>query len=246
LWKTFWTSSSCSRVSISLRTVLERLLQVAEVGEGAADEQLGLPLLAGRLAHLLEPEVDEVELELLGLESGRVEPERPHPLEEEGDGAGVGEVAAPLVEVGAQRRDRARRVVGRGLDHHRDAVRRVALVEDLLVVGRVLARSLLDRRFDLVLRHVDRAGVLDRAAQRRVGLGVGTPGLDGDGDLLADARELLGHLVPAGEHRVLAGFEDASHGRSGAFEKGGSGLRAPGRAGVAETRRGFARSTSGI
>ena len=45
---------------------------------------------------------------------------------------------------------------------------RVALVEDLLVVGRVLAGGALDRRLDLVLRHVDGARVLDDAPQRRV------------------------------------------------------------------------------
>ena len=60
----------------------------------------------------------------------------------------------------------------------RDAVRRVALVEDLLVVRRVLARGALDRRLDLVLRHVDRARVLDRrAAARDWTSGSGPPAL---------------------------------------------------------------------
>ena len=105
---------------------------------------------------------------------------------------------------------------------------RVALVDDLLVVGDVLARGALDRRLDLVLRHVDRAGVLDDAAQLRVAGRVGTAGLDRDHDLLADAREGLGHAVPAGEHRVLAGFEDASH-RRRSLSPCGIGFAGPGR-----------------
>src|SRR5262245_58367629 len=37
--------------------------------------------------------------------------------------------------------------------------------------------------------------------------------LDGHDDFLGNARELLGHAVPARKHRVLSDFEDASHGR---------------------------------
>jgi hypothetical protein len=71
-------------------------------------------------------------------------------------------------------------------------------------------RSALDRGLDPVLRHVDRARVLDYAAQ--VGLLFGsTARLHGDRDVLADPRELLRHPVPPGEHGVLANFEDATH-----------------------------------
>ena len=52
--------------------VLERLLQLAEVGERAAEDELRLALLAGALAHLLEPVVDELELELVRVEPRRV------------------------------------------------------------------------------------------------------------------------------------------------------------------------------
>ena len=56
------------------------------------------------------------------------------------------------------------------------------------------------------------ARVLDDSPQERIGGGFGSARLHRDGDLLADARELLGHPVPAGEHRVFSSFEDASHG----------------------------------
>src|SRR6185295_4673942 len=105
-----------------------------------------------------------------------------------------------------------RRIIGRGLDEEGDAVRRVAFVEHLLEALRLLARGALDGRLDLVLRHVDGARVLDDAPQLRVVRRIGAAGAYGDDDLLADARELLRHAVPAREHRVLAGFEDASHG----------------------------------
>ena len=48
--------------------------------------------------------------------------------------------------------------------------------------------------------------------------GVGAARLDRDRDFLADAGELLRHAVPAREHRVLADFEDASHGNSTCLE----------------------------
>ena len=90
---------------------------------------------------------------------------------------------------------------------------RVAFVDDLVVGRRVLACRALDRRLDLVLRHVDGARVLDDAAERGIGVRIGAAGLHRDDDVLADPGELLRHPVPAGEHRVLAGFENASHGR---------------------------------
>ena len=98
-----------------------------------------------------------------------------------------------------------------GIDQDGDAVRCITLVKDLLEIRGVLAGGALDRRVDLVLRHVDRARVLDNSPQRRIAVRVGTAGLHGDRDVLADARDLLRHPVPPGEHRVLADFEDASH-----------------------------------
>ena len=52
-------------------------------------------------------------------------------------------------------------------------------------------------------------------ARRRAGFDVrvGAAGLDGHDDFLGNARELLGHAVPARKHRVLSNFEDTSHGR---------------------------------
>ena len=107
------------------------------------------------------------------------------------------------------------------------AMRRVALVQDFRVVGRILARGAADGRIRLVLRHVDGAGILQHAAQRRVRRGVGTAGVHRDGDVLGDPGELLGHAVPAGEHRVLSDFEYASHARMVAIRGQTARLAAP-------------------
>ena len=149
--------------------------------------------------------------------------EHAHLAELERDAARGAEVAAVLREDRAHRGDRARRVVRGRFDDHGHAVRRVALVDDLVVVRRVLADRALDRGLDLVLRHVDVARVLQDAAQRGIRARVGAAGFHGDDDFLVDARELLGHAVPAREHRVLADFEDSSH-RARIFARGGRGV----------------------
>ena len=192
--------------------LLERALHAPEVGEAASRDQLRLALVVGALDHLVEAVVDQVELERVGVEPRRREAEHAHPPEVEGDAAHAAQVPAVRLEVPADVRDRARRIVGRGLDEDGDAVRREPLVLDLLVVDGVLAGRAPDRRLDLVLRHVEGARVLHGAAQRGVAVGVAAAPLHRDRDLLGDARELLRHPVPPGEHRVLALLEDAAHG----------------------------------
>ena len=56
----------------------EGLLQVAEVGEGPADDQLRLPLLAGALTHLIEPVVHEIQLQVVLVDAGGVQSEHAH------------------------------------------------------------------------------------------------------------------------------------------------------------------------
>ena len=203
---------SCSADRGVIPRSSRRLLQLAEVGKVAADHQLGLALLAGALAHLLQAVVNQVQFEIVLVDAGRVEPEDAHPAEHEADAAGGGEIAAVLVEDVAHVADGPRRIVGGGLDEHGDPVGRVPLVDHFLVVRHVLARGPLDGGVHLVLGHVDGAGVGDDPAQGRVVVRVGPGGLHGDGDVLADPRELLGHAVPAGKHHVFSGFEYASHG----------------------------------
>src|SRR5436305_8882180 len=43
--------------------VLQGLLELAEIGEGAAEHELRLPLIAGALAHLLQTVVDQLQLQ---------------------------------------------------------------------------------------------------------------------------------------------------------------------------------------
>ena len=191
--------------------LFERLLHVAEFREQATRHDLRFAFLAGAVAHFVEPVIDEIQLEIVVIDARGIQAEHAHLAELERHAAGRRQVAAGLGEDRAHLRHGARRVVGRGFDDDRDAVRRITFVDDLFVRGRVLAEGALDRGFDLVLRHVDVARVLHRAAQRRVGADVGAAGLDGHVDVLGNARELLGHAVPAREHRVLAYFENASH-----------------------------------
>ena len=65
----------------------QSLLQLAEIGKGAANDELRLALLAGALAHLLESMVDEIELEVILVDARGVEAEDPHALEEKADAA---------------------------------------------------------------------------------------------------------------------------------------------------------------
>ena len=87
----------------------------------------------------------------------------------------------------------------------------VALVNHRFVIGGIAAARPLDGGLDLVLRHVDGACILQDAPQRRIALRIRAAGLDGHVDVLGDARELLGHAVPAREHGMLANFEYATH-----------------------------------
>src|SRR5688572_25556444 len=191
--------------------LLERFLHVPEFREIAAGHDLRLALVADAVAHFVEAVVDEIELEVVVVDAIGLEPKHPHLLELERDAAGGAEVAAVLGKDGTHLGDRPRRVVGGRFDDHRHAMGRVAFVDDGFVSRGILARSTLDGGLDLVLRHVQRAAVLYRAAQRRVGIDVRPTGLDGHVDVFGDARELLGHAVPAREHGVLAYFEYASH-----------------------------------
>ncbi len=50
---------------------LECLLQLAEVGKRAADQQLRLAFLVAALAHLFKTVVNEVELEIILIDAGR-------------------------------------------------------------------------------------------------------------------------------------------------------------------------------
>ena len=113
-------------------------------------------------------------------------------VEHEGDGAGLGERAASLGEIGAHLARRAVAVVGQRLDDDGDAAGRIALVTHLVVVLGVGARGLLDRALDIVLGHVLGAGGEHGGAQTRVHVRVGQAHLGGDGDFAGELGEELG------------------------------------------------------
>ena len=168
-------------------------------------------LLAGAFAHLVEPVVHQVELEVVLVDVLGREAEHAHLAEQKRHAAAVGEIAAVLAEDVAQAAHGTRGVVRGGVHQQRNAMGRVAFVDNFLVVHRFLAGGAADGRLHLVLRHVEGAGVLDAAAQGGVAIGVVATGADGNADVLGDAGELLRHAVPPREHRMLADFKNTTH-----------------------------------
>src|SRR5439155_4817858 len=116
------------------------------------------------------------------------------------------------------------------VDHYGHAAWGVALVRDLLVrLAGQLAGALLHRALDVVLRHVDFFGGLDRRLEPHVALGVAAAVLGGDRDLAEDLREELAALdvglallaldlrppgVPRHRRSPLCSFESAALSRS--------------------------------
>src|SRR5439155_5378506 len=101
---------------------------------------------------------------------------------------GLGHVAAEAGEDVADLAGGAVAVVGERVDHDGHPAGTIALVAQLLVRrATALTGPALDGTVDIVGRHVDRAGTLDRQPQPEVGRRV-TPAL------LGRHRDLTGHL----------------------------------------------------
>ena len=134
--------------------------------------------------------VDRGQGDLVGIDPVARDGDQAARLELPGDGARTGQLAAGL---GEDRADLGRRpvaVVGRGLDEDGHAAGAVALVDDLLeLLGLAAAGRLVDRPLDVVGRHVDRAGLLDREPEPVVGVRVAAALPRGDADLAGDLRE---------------------------------------------------------
>src|SRR3569833_667241 len=64
---------------------LESFLELAEVGEGAANDDQQLPFLARALSHLLETVVDEVQLENNQNKTNETQTKNPQKQEQEAD-----------------------------------------------------------------------------------------------------------------------------------------------------------------
>src|SRR5512139_3941404 len=128
--------------------VFQRLLHLAEIIEGAAHHDLRLALLAGAFPHFIEAVVHQVQLQVVLVDAFGVQAEHAQLAEHEADAAGACEVAAMLGEDAAHIGHGAGGVVRRGLHQHGHAVRRVALVDHLGVVGGVAAAGALDRGVD--------------------------------------------------------------------------------------------------
>ena len=110
-------------------------------------------------------------------------------LEHKRDGAARAEVAAGLREQAPKVGDGAVGVVREHVHEHRDAVRAVALVRLLLVVGALdLARAALDSALDVVLGHVLRLRLIDGEREARVHVGVAAGLARGHHDVAGNAR----------------------------------------------------------
>ena len=187
--------------------VVEPLLDGAERLVGGVYRHT---LLVG--IELVDTQVDGLELELLHVGAGRsVELEDALVLKHESHRAAVAQRTAALVEVHAHVGHRTVRVVGCRLHQEGDSVGAVAFVDNLLVVGGVLLGGTLDGALDVLLGHVLGLGVLNQNAQTRVARRVGTSGLHGDFNLLADFGERAGHVTPALQLACFAIFKGSSH-----------------------------------
>ena len=132
-------------------------------------------------------------------------------VEHESHAAAVAQRTAALVEIHADVGHRAVGIVGRSLHEEGDAVRAVAFVDHLLVIGGILLGGTLDGTLDVLLGHVLGLGVLNQNAQAGVARRVGTSGLDGDLDLFAQLGEGAGHVTPAFHFSRFAILKGSSH-----------------------------------
>lgn len=80
----------------------------------------------------------------------------------------------------------------------------IPFVDDLLVNHVAeLARALLDRAFDVGVRHVDRLGGDESGTKPGIRIGIGTAHLGGDHDFLGDSGESLAFDLIGGFFLVL-------------------------------------------
>src|SRR5205809_1452347 len=164
---------------------LERLLHALEGGRRRVHGDkapVGL--------HVFGAGVDRGELDGVGTRALRVDLDDALLLEQPLDRAGFAELSAVLGERRSDLGHGAIPVVGRDLDHHRHAARRVALVHDALQ-DRALAaaRRAVDRPLDVLPRHVHAARPLDREAEAEVAVGIAAAFLRGEHDLLGHLGE---------------------------------------------------------
>src|SRR5882762_444312 len=159
---------------------LERLLDSLEGGRRRVDgRKTGLDL------DVLRAGVDRGELDRVGVLSLEVDLDDALLLEEPLHRARLPELAAASREGRADLGDRAVPVVGGGLDHHRDAARGVALIDDAFERGSVVStRRPVDRALDVVAWHVHSAGPVHREAEPEVRVRISAAFLRGEHDFL--------------------------------------------------------------
>ena len=121
--------------------------------------------------------------------------DQPEPLEAVADAAARAQIAAILGEDRADVGRGAVAVVGQRFDDDRDSAGAEAFVADLLVIGGVAARRLVDRPLDIVLGHRLGARGDHRGTKTRIRIGVGQAHFRRDGDLAAQLGEEGGALL---------------------------------------------------
>ena len=167
--------------------LFERLAHRGEVGRLAEDAHFVALLL-----HVLGAGVDRRHHVVLAV-AVAVDHDDAFFLEVPGDRAGLPEAAAVGRERVADLGAGAVAVVGQRLDQDRDPGRAVALVEDVFVVGAVVAGpgAGVDRFLDFVLGHRRFARLLHGGAEGRVALDVAAAVTRGDGDRAGELGEEL-------------------------------------------------------
>ena len=95
--------------------LLQCFLHVAEFREQAARDDLWFALVADAVAHLVETMVDEIQLQIVVIDSVRLQAKHAHLAKLECDAPGAAEIATALGEDGAHLRHRAGGIVGGGI-----------------------------------------------------------------------------------------------------------------------------------
>ena len=186
--------------------VFQRFLHGAEIGETRIEYHLVVFTL-----QFFQTCINQFQLQRIPVVALCLYLEYALAVEQEGYTARGAQRAATPVEIHTHVRHRTGRVVGSRFHKHRNAVRALAFVHNLLKVVRLLAAGLLDGTFHVGLGHIGRFGILNGKPQPGVVLGVGPSRLHRQSNLPADAGEGFGHAGPTLKLSFFAEFKRASH-----------------------------------
>ena len=106
---------------------------------------------------------------------------------------------------------RARGIIRRCFYNNRNSMRRHTLIDHFFKIHGILSRSLFDRCFNTILRHLNRLSILYRPTERRVSIRIRTTLLYSECNVPTGLGELLSHSIPPSEFSLFTIFKCTSH-----------------------------------